>query len=310
VRSGNEDYLAGLESYAPVIFMLNADRRLESDAVADPSDELELRRVMMYEEPRRLSEFSARAREIGLTQVMGAATRSISTKALQSANRGSTDVHSVYVNVIRHVAAPPQLTSEAPSSPDVDDLIKRLTLIESKTSELARYELATPLSTEELQVALRKPRNPEQSTLAASLLAPYVESLEKRLEATNQIYSIVHRLVTTANGFLRDKTLEFRLGHGFVIRNRLGRELEPSQLSSGEQQLLLLFCYIITARDKPSVFMVDEPELSLNIKWQRQLVQSLLDIAHGSATQFLFASHSLELLAQHRERVVPLVDAT
>lgn len=52
--------------------------------------------------------------------------------------------------------------------------------------------------------------------------------------------------------------------------------------------------------------MIDEPEISLNIKWQRRLVQSLLDIAKGANTQFIFASHSMELLAQHRERVVRL----
>jgi hypothetical protein len=285
--------------------MLNADRRLESDAVADPSDELELRRVMMYEEPRRITDMMTRAREIALSQALGAATRFISTKALQSANRGSTDVHSVYVDVIHHLSSVTK-ASDTPAA-QADQLLARLVEVERKTAELADYELATPLPTEKLTDALTG--TPENKTLAVSLLAPYVQSLEKRLEATEPIYRMVHRLVIAVNGFLRDKELEFRLGHGFVIKNRLDQELKPPQLSSGEQQLLLLFCYIITARDKPSVFIIDEPELSLNVKWQRQLVQTLLDIAAESSTQFLFASHSLELLAQHRERVVPLVNA-
>jgi ABC-type glutathione transport system ATPase component len=52
--------------------------------------------------------------------------------------------------------------------------------------------------------------------------------------------------------------------------------------------------------------MIDEPEISLNIKWQRQLVQSLLEITNDASIQFILASHSIELLAQHRDCVVNL----
>jgi ABC-type glutathione transport system ATPase component len=54
--------------------------------------------------------------------------------------------------------------------------------------------------------------------------------------------------------------------------------------------------------------MIDEPEISLNVKWQRQLVQALLDITESANIQFIFASHSMELLAQHMSRVVKLVN--
>jgi ABC-type glutathione transport system ATPase component len=55
--------------------------------------------------------------------------------------------------------------------------------------------------------------------------------------------------------------------------------------------------------------MIDEPEISLNIKWQRQLIKALLGIADEGRVQFIFASHSIELLSQHRDRVVKLVNA-
>ncbi|WP_176667905.1 ATP-binding protein [Variovorax sp. SG517] len=156
----------------------------------------------------------------------------------------------------------------------------------------------------------KSPRGKKQkkSSLAAELLKPYVKSLEGRLEAVEPIYQIIDRFVSIVNSFLSDKSIAFSLSSGFSIQNRLGAPLTPAQLSSGEQQLLLLFSYVLTARDQPSVFMIDEPEISLNIKWQRQLVQSLLDITKGATIQFVFASHSMELLAQHRSRVVKLVD--
>ncbi|HAV1455310.1 TPA: ATP-binding protein, partial [Enterobacter hormaechei subsp. steigerwaltii] len=54
------------------------------------------------------------------------------------------------------------------------------------------------------------------------------------------------------------------------------------------------------------IFMIDEPEISLNIKWQRIIINSLLDITDGANIQFIFASHSLEIISQHRHRVVKL----
>ena len=52
--------------------------------------------------------------------------------------------------------------------------------------------------------------------------------------------------------------------------------------------------------------MIDEPEISLNIKWQRIIINSLLDITNEANIQFIFASHSLEIISQHRNRVAKL----
>lgn len=307
VARGNRAYLAVLKQHVPTTFILNADRRLDSDSVADPSDEMELRRVMRYDEPKRINELVVRSREIALSQAMSSAGRWVGQKAVIGANQGSMNVHSVYVDVLHHLITPSASDANSKSETNVSDLVKQLSAIEVKTAELSRYELATRLSTAEFKKALGA-RAKRKSTLAAELLIPYIRSLERRLDAVEPIYRTIDRFVTIVNGFLSDKTLSFQLSQGFSIKNRLGSSLTPAQLSSGEQQLLLLFCYVLTARDQPSVFMIDEPEISLNIKWQRQLIQSLLDITEGATIQFIFASHSMELLAQHRSRVVKVVD--
>ena len=306
VPEGEEAFLSALAQHAPVMFSLNAERRLDSDDVPDPGDEMELRRLLRSEDSKRVNDLAVRSREIALSQALNAASRWISRKAIQGANQGSTNVHSVYLNVLRHLTG--QETHAGTAAPvDVANLQKRIANIESKTSELARYELQTALSTSEFRKVLNG-RAKRKVELAAGLLEPYVESIEARIQALEPTYRTIDRFVKIANGLLQDKTLGYQLSVGFIIQNRLGLALHPAQLSSGEQQLLLLFCYVLTGRDKPSVFMIDEPEISLNIKWQRQLVQSLLDITGDATIQFIFASHSLELLSQHRNRVVRLVN--
>lgn len=302
---GETAYMAELGRNVPTVFLLNADRRLDSDSVSDPSDEVELRRVLRYEDLKRVNDLVVRSREIGLSQALGTAVKWISKQAVQGANRGSTNVHGVYVNVLRQLGAPSSRVRDQGAAVDPEALLQRLLDIETRSQELAKYEFTPALPTVDFRKALKTTARGKRE-LAANLLKPYADSLEGRLAALDNIYRLVDSFVTIVNGFLSDKSLSFKLSSGFRISNRLGHDLGARQLSSGEQQLLLLFCYVLTARDQPSVFIIDEPEISLNVKWQRRLVQSLLDITRDAQIQFIFASHSMELLAQHRARVVQL----
>lgn len=303
-KYGEDIYIEALEKLTPTTFILNADRRLDSDSVSDPSDEVELRRVMRYEEPKHINELVVRSREIALSQAINSAARWISRKAVHSANRGSENVHQAYSQVLKHLVSSRKTFGEAP---DINELQRQLSTIETKTSEFAKYELATPLSVTEFKKSLNTKSKPK-STLAAGLLKPYIESLNGRLAALDLIYELVDKFVGIINNFLSDKQISYKVSQGFSVQNAKGFPLSWRDLSSGEQQLLLLFCYVLTGRDKPCVFIIDEPEISLNVKWQRQLIRSLLDITKGSDIQFIFASHSMELLAQHRQRVVRLVN--
>jgi predicted ATPase len=67
-------------------------------------------------------------------------------------------------------------------------------------------------------------------------------------------------------------------------------------------------CNTLAAREAATIVIIDEPEISLNVKWQRRLVQALLDCVTGSNAQLIFATHSIELLAKHKSQVVKLED--
>ena len=302
---GESIYLEKLTSVSPTMFILNADRRLDSDSVADPSDEVELRRTMQYGEPKRINELVVRSREIALSQALSSATKWIGRKAVQGANQGSMNVHSVYADVLTKLVASGNRKEESSEEISIPDLLTQLTKIDLISAEHADYELATHLSTKEFKKSISG-RNKSKNLLAAKLIKPYISSVEGRLNAVAPLYKLINRFVKIINELLTDKKISFKLSQGFKLENRLGVTLNSAQLSSGEQQLLLLFCYVLTARDTPTIFMIDEPEISLNIKWQRKLIQVLLDITEDASIQFIFASHSMELLSQHRSRVVKL----
>jgi len=80
--------------------------------------------------------------------------------------------------------------------------------------------------------------------------------------------------------------------------------MDPEDLSSGEKQLLLLLLTILPLQSQSTVFLIDEPELSLNSSWLRQLINVLLRVIGDSPVEFIMATHSFELLAQHLDLAV------
>jgi len=63
-----------------------------------------------------------------------------------------------------------------------------------------------------------------------------------------------------------------------------------NNLSKGEKNLLGLFLLAFLSNDKKTIFILDEPDLSLHIEWQKILISTLSEIAHES--QFIIATHS------------------
>lgn len=68
-------------------------------------------------------------------------------------------------------------------------------------------------------------------------------------------------------------------------------------LSTGEQQVLLLTARLVAHAAPGVVFLVDEPETSLHVAWQRALPQVFQTISRGSSCQMVIATHSPVLIS-------------
>jgi len=81
----------------------------------------------------------------------------------------------------------------------------------------------------------------------------------------------------------------------FTMKND-GIERDVRSLSSGEIQLLVILThlYFNPEVDAASVFIIDEPELSLHVQWQEKFVDKV--IAASTSTQFIMATHSPSII--------------
>ena len=96
------------------------------------------------------------------------------------------------------------------------------------------------------------------------------------------------------------KDYEFR----FVADN--GRDVPLSALSSGEQHLFTLYYYLIFESHPGMLVMIDEPELSLNVVWQRKFTQYLERIIELRDFDVLIATHSPQIITDKWDWMVAL----
>lgn len=74
------------------------------------------------------------------------------------------------------------------------------------------------------------------------------------------------------------------------------------ELSSGEQQLLTLALKLTTYADNTTVMLVDEPELSLHVSWQRAIPAMLEIIGSRLGCSIVVATHSPVIVASATHR--------
>lgn len=293
-------FLKALRETVPPIYFLTADRTLNSDYVEQ--DVI----TSTAADPRRLrpDELMTKGREHALNRAIALASRHLSRTGLRAARQGSGSMHTIYRDLIKRLAS--RRSRKSPRvAQALETLTNRLLSLSSRYALYSTYGLAPQLDGQSL-VSLLESVRPNERSVAVEVLTPYVESLTELAKGVDHAYELIDTFVSVVNGFLYDKTLEFTVGEGFVVRNRLQALLEPKDLSSGEQHLLLLFCHIALAHEAGGLFLIDEPEISLNVKWQRRLVDALLSLDTAKNLQFVLASHSIEILTKHRNSVVVL----
>jgi predicted ATP-dependent endonuclease of OLD family len=285
------------------LFFLRDDRRLTSsfdDTYALEGDPREHSVAEIVE--RRVVR-----RQSALEEAIENLNAYLRRRAMAARSRGEQDINKIYRDIIRTLARPGR--ARIPRGLTTQTAVQELSSLAVRNEPFRRLHLTTELPVAEIVGRLEKARSSNKPALL-NVVKPYIDSLRARLDALEGVQQTISRLLVSLNSFLGTlKHVDFSLDEGLEIIGQGRERLSPRWLSSGERQLLTIFCQILRPQDHSTVFIIDEPELSLNVKWQRRLLQNLLDCTESSPIQFLIASHSMEILARHRDNVVVLTNA-
>ena len=136
------------------------------------------------------------------------------------------------------------------------------------------------------------------------LLRTLLWNMLGQLKLEKLLLNSVNLLVDRFNSYLIDnKTLKISDARVYIEVD--DRELPISDLSSGERHILTFLTLVLFQGRQRNFLIIDEPEISLNIKWQRELMGLLHNLAPH--TQIIVASHSPALAKRNPSYLAELI---
>ncbi|HKV05938.1 MAG TPA: ATP-binding protein [Candidatus Acidoferrales bacterium] len=296
-------FLPALASLGLRLHLLSDERKIVTDmAPSGESDE--------GDTPRRYfvaggNVISSRRAPNYLEQAIQRAVEGIRRQAIAGSGAGEINANTLYADITKRIVSPFH-RGTVRGAPSLTELVDDLKRQAERSVSFARFGLSSELRADDFLGTLHSTRAQDQAEVLEQILRPFIDGFKLRLDALESLHDKISTFIGTLNAFYRGKTVSFHLREGFLVTSQNGELLPPNVLSSGEKQLLLLFCNILAVGEEASIFIIDEPELSLNVKWQRKLVDALLDCTKNTRTQFILATHSIELLTQHQHNVLQL----
>ncbi|MEG3439964.1 AAA family ATPase [Pannus brasiliensis CCIBt3594] len=153
--------------------------------------------------------------------------------------------------------------------------------------------------------------DPKYKTLASRVLSSvYKNSLQQRLDEQTKAYSKIETYLESVNQFLERKQLKIGSTSSPRSRSRLGVKIGNEEtihslqiLSSGERQVVGLI-YAASHMTGGRVVLIDEPEISLHIDWQRKLLPEM--VKQLGEKQLIICTHSSVIASKYRGRMIKL----
>lgn len=109
-----------------------------------------------------------------------------------------------------------------------------------------------------------------------------ITKLIDNYDSQKQFDDRIKKFTNTCNKYLNDKHFNYNpstLELNIIVDDNLEAEKQSiplMQLSSGEKQIVSLFSRLYLEEEKNTIIIIDEPELSLSLEWQKMLLPDIM----------------------------------
>lgn len=139
-------------------------------------------------------------------------------------------------------------------------------------------------------------------------LRVYLQDTKQKLEVFDDLIKHLDVFTDIVNKKLNFKRIAVSNEKGLMVLRDDGTELEASKLSSGEQQIIVLYYELIFGVKDKLMLLIDEPEISLHVAWQRELLNDfhkIIELKNGHLN-LLIATHAPQVIDSNWDMVIDL----
>lgn len=140
----------------------------------------------------------------------------------------------------------------------------------------------------------------------AAVLNVYVDDTRKKLDVLAQLRSRILLFIELIDNRFAPKSVIVEKSVGFIVKRSTEVTVPLEKLSSGEQHQLVLFFELLFELRENALILIDEPELSLHISWQKKFITDLKRIISLNGFDVVLATHSPQLIGEWEGLVVEL----
>jgi energy-coupling factor transporter ATP-binding protein EcfA2 len=144
-------------------------------------------------------------------------------------------------------------------------------------------------------------------TAIGQMLSVYIDDTKLKFGLLTGLRRRIDLFCSIISDRFIDKDVRIDRENGFEITSRVdGRSIPLGHLSSGEQHQLILTFELIFEMEPNSLILIDEPELSLHVGWQKKFIGDLMSIIKVNPMDVIMATHSPQLIGRWSDLVVEL----
>ncbi len=141
----------------------------------------------------------------------------------------------------------------------------------------------------------------------AKALAVYLADTEKKLN----VFKDLLRKLELFTSILNERRFIFKEIHvskeeGFRFLTKSNQHLPLTELSSGEQQEVVLLFELLFKVKPGTLVLIDEPEISLHVAWQKEFLNDLTKITELQKINTIIATHSPQIINDRWDLTVDL----
>jgi predicted ATP-binding protein involved in virulence len=193
---------------------------------------------------------------------------------------------------------PKRLLNGMPKKLTPSEFSARFQLLHDKQAQLKKYDLAE-----------NEQEIPEYDEENAKVLLIYLADREKKLSAFDNLLKRLDLFTNILNERrFTHKSIKISKNRGFVFLTNQGQELALTDLSSGEQHEVVMLYELIFNTKPDTLVLIDEPEISLHVTWQKAFLDDLIQIIELQHIQVLIATHSPQIINNRWDLVYNLAD--
>lgn len=185
------------------------------------------------------------------------------------------------------------------SETDIRDALQNLS---EKRDQLVSVGLLSQALTEPIQ-----PSDIFDNETIQRILAVYIEDTKKKLEIFDSTYARIRLFKEVLNEHFLFKSVEIDADRGITCVDKdSGEKIPLSELSSGEQHELVLIYDLLFKVESGSTILIDEPELSLHVAWQKRFISDLEKVQKLNNMNVIIATHSPQIIHDRWDQVQEL----